>query len=248
MKKIEVNIKTFDGLHLNARVHEVDAPIWIIAVHGLGEHQKRHDHLFSLLGEDFNILTFDLRGHGLSDGAKADIDDFNHYVLDLKSVVKFLKKNYNMNEYLVFGHSMGGLITTRYIQSDCEYIPRAVFLSSPAIGSAGTAAKLIKLFPTSFVSSLAGMSKGVYLKGVLDLKKLSHNYLIYKNYIKDPLCSLKVNSRLLLKILEAGFEAQTQASPVECEVFGAIGSDDALVGVESTVDFFKKINRNMSRV
>ena len=243
MKKIEANIKTFDGLQLNAKVHEVGAPIWIIVVHGLGEHQQRHDHLFSLLGEDFNILTFDLRGHGLSDGAKADVLDFNHYIQDLNSVVKFLKKDYNLDQYLILGHSMGGLITARYIQSDYEDMPEGVFLSSPAIGSTGVASKILKFLPDGIIKSLANFNKGVYLKGILDLKKLSHNYLIYKNYIKDPLCSLKVNSRLLLKVLEAGLEALGQASPVKCKVYGAIGSGDALVAVDSTVNFFKKLNR-----
>lgn len=223
-------------------IHEVGSPLWLIVVHGLGEHQGRHDHIFKLLGEDVNILTFDLRGHGLSGGAKADIDSFDHYISDLNKVVSYLKKNYNLKDYILMGHSMGGLISTRFVQSDYSSKPVALFLSSPALGITGLAKKAFSILPDSLVDKLANLNKGLYLKGVLDLKKLSHHYLVYTNYVNDSLCSLKTNSRLLFKIIKESALANENYQSIDLPTYGAIGSADVLVDVESCEDFFDKID------
>lgn len=242
MNKINVSLKVDSEINLEMLIHEVGAPIWLVLVHGLGEHQVRHDHIFKLVGEDVNILSFDLRGHGLSGGPRADVESFDDYVSDLNKVITYLKKNYNMNDFILLGHSMGGLISTRYVQSNYPYKPSALFLSSPALGITGVAKKVFNLLPESFISKLSSLKRGIYLKGVLDLKKLSHHYLVYTNYVKDPLCCLKTNSRLLFKIIKESNLACENYQSINIPTYGAIGSGDVLVDVNSCVKFFDKIN------
>jgi alpha-beta hydrolase superfamily lysophospholipase len=241
LNKINVELKVDSDVNLSMNIHEVGSPLWLIVVHGLGEHKGRHDYLFKLVGEDVNILTFDIRGHGLSDGAKADISSFDLYISDLDKVVSYLEKNYNLKDYILLGHSMGGLISTRFVQTNFSHKPVALFLSSPALGITGMAKKTFNFLPDNVVEKLASLKKGIYLKGVLDLKKLSHHYLVYTNYINDPLCSLKTNTRLLFKIVNESGLAFENYQSITIPTYGAIGSADVLVDVDSGIDFFDKI-------
>ncbi len=230
-------------MELALRIHEVGAPIWLIVVHGLGEHKDRHDHFFRNFGEDFNIVTFDLRGHGESDGKRATVDLFDHFIDDLNSLVEFLQKNYNLQQYILFGHSMGGLISTRFVQQEPILKPKLLFLSSPALGVTGVIKNALKVLPNSFVTKLASFNRGIYLKGVLDLKKLSHNFSTYEDYLKDPLCSLKINTKLLFKIIEEANNAQEQVFQIDIPMYGVIGSKDVLVDPLACQDFFKASGR-----
>lgn len=242
LNKIRTQILSRDKIKIDLTLHEVGSPIWLILVHGLGEHKDRHSYLYDLIGQDFNIAMLDLRGHGKSEGTRSDVNDFYSYLDDLELMIKFLQKDFKMNDFILMGHSMGGLIVTRFLQEK-SIKPIAAFLSSPALGVSGILNKVIKRSPFSFIDKLASLNKGIYLKGILDLKKLSHNYLVYKDYINDPLNSLKTNSRLLFKIIREGQKSHEKVTSINTKVYGAIGSDDALVSFEDCKQFFNNLNR-----
>src|SRR3990167_8856677 len=103
-------IKMHDGVEISCQIKEMGGPIWLVATHGIGEHQERHQYLSDIFGQYFNVFRYDLRGHGRSGGPRGDISSFGQYMEDLNELIQFLHQEYRMKRYVLFGHSMGALI------------------------------------------------------------------------------------------------------------------------------------------
>ena len=88
----------------------------LIVTHGIGEHCGRHQYLNEVLGNQFNIFYYDLRGHGKSDGKSAWVENFEQFYDDLFEIYQHIKENFSEQKISLFGHSMGGLITAGFLQ------------------------------------------------------------------------------------------------------------------------------------
>lgn len=238
-------VKTKDNINLNCRVMENGSPVWIIVTHGLGEHCLRHSHFFRAFSQYFNICLYDLRGHGNSGGSRANVGTFRDYIDDLDDIVAYLREEYGMDRHYLFGHSMGGLITASYMQKkvpkDCY--PEKVFLSAPAVAGSGVAGDFFRVAPLGLNKALASIPFSIPVKGVLDLKKLSHDPRVYQEYVKDPLNNLKVHTHLLFEILAESREVFSKPLRVEGDLYVAIGSEDVLVNAPACVNYFEKTEK-----
>lgn len=239
------DIISFDGTILKCLIRETGSSKWLIVTHGLGEHSGRHEFILKLFSQNFNIAIYDLRGHGKSGGKRAYVDDFQFFLKDLHSVVGYLKKEFSMTNYTLFGHSMGGLITASYLQNmaDPHFYPDTVFLSSPAVAAPGL---MGPLFSNSPKFMLDGLSKfpTVPLQGLLDLKKLSHDSRVYESYIKDELCLLKIHTKLFFELLKTARDTFSRPLRAECPLYVSIGTGDVLVNPKAIITYFKKVEKN----
>lgn len=238
-------IKTRDNLDLSAQVMENGSPVWIIVTHGLGEHCARHSHLFKVFSQYFNICLYDLRGHGNSGGDRGNVGGFKDYVDDLQEVIEYLQQEYGLKRYFLLGHSMGGLITSSYMQNKVskELYPEKVFLSSPMVAASGGLGAFFKIAPVWFNQSLAAIPPSVRLKGMLDLKKLSHDPRVHTNYVNDPLNILKIHSHLFFEILAHSREVFSKPLRIECELYVGIGSEDVTVSAGACIEYFRKVEK-----
>lgn len=85
----------------------------IIITHGIAEHSGRYDEITSKLNEaGFNVVRYDLRGHGQSQGKRGALKNFHLMIDDLHEIVKEEKKQ--AQKVFLIGHSMGGLIVNMY--------------------------------------------------------------------------------------------------------------------------------------
>jgi len=103
----------------------------VVLVHGYGEHIGRYEHVARALTERGSaVIGPDHVGHGRSEGEQALVEDFETVVDDLRKVVQQARGELPV---VMVGHSMGGLIATRYAQRHREELAGLV-LSGPAIG------------------------------------------------------------------------------------------------------------------
>lgn len=103
----------------------------VVLVHGYGEHMGRYEHVAqALVARGSAVVGPDHIGHGRSPGDRAVVDDFESVVDDLRAVVQATCGDLQV---VMVGHSMGGLIATRYAQRHREDLAGLV-LSSPAVG------------------------------------------------------------------------------------------------------------------
>ena len=87
----------------------------LIVVHGIAEQSGRYSNLVNyFVPKGYAIYSFDLRGHGKSDGKRSYVERFSYYLDDLKAFCnKVSEENKNMKTFLV-GHSMGSTIAIAY--------------------------------------------------------------------------------------------------------------------------------------
>ncbi len=233
-----------DGTVLKVYLKESGSPKWLIVTHGLGEHALRHQYLFKLFNQGFNIIMYDLRGHGQSGGKRSYVEKFGEFYKDLETIIRFLKSEYAMKDYMLLGHSMGGLITAGFLQSHTPegMYPSKVFLSSPAAAAAGILGPIFGNAPHLLFQALEKMPS-VPLAGMLDIKKLSHDSRIYESYIKDELCSLKIHSHLFFELLNEARNVFSKPLRAQCELFCSVGTGDVLVGHKMIIDYFRNIEK-----
>lgn len=89
----------------------------IVIVHGFGEHCARYDHVaaaFNAAG--YTVFSYDQRWHGQSPGRRAYIEDFARLSRDLSHYLAHVANLTGDAPYFIFAHSMGGLVTSRYLQ------------------------------------------------------------------------------------------------------------------------------------
>lgn len=103
----------------------------VVLVHGYGEHVGRYEHVAdALVARGSSVVGPDHVGHGESSGEQALVEDFEAVVDDLRAVVDAARGDLPV---VMVGHSMGGLIATRYAQRHRDDLAGLV-LSGPAIG------------------------------------------------------------------------------------------------------------------
>ncbi|HXH74898.1 MAG TPA: alpha/beta fold hydrolase [Bacteriovoracaceae bacterium] len=239
------DIVSFDGTLLKCLVRETGSSNWLIVTHGLGEHLGRHEYILKLFSQSFNIAIYDLRGHGRSGGKRGFVEDFQDYLMDLQAVISFLRKDFSMTKYNLFGHSMGGLITAAYLQNTAakDFYPEKVFLSSPAVGAGGVLGPVMAAAPM-FVFDALRRCPTIPLKGVLNLRRLSHDSRVYESYIKDEFNVKKVHSKLFWELLKMSRDVFSRPLRAECPLFCSIGSDDGLVHPQLMIKYFTTVEKN----
>jgi len=89
---------------------------YAVFTHGYAEHSRRYDHLFQFFTSlSWGLITYDVRGHGDSEGQRGHIEHFDLYVVDLDMIVKEGEQLYPQKPCALVAHSNGGLITAYYL-------------------------------------------------------------------------------------------------------------------------------------
>lgn len=241
-------IKMRDGAELYVKIKESASPVWIVATHGIGEHMERHHYLTEMFGHDFNIIQYDLRGHGRSTGRRAYVEDFGLYMEDLKEIVQFLKDKYRMERHVLFGHSMGGLITCAYIQNYVEEAnyPVRLIVNAPPVGAEGILGTLVKILPQNILQLACDIPFTVPLKNLVDLKYLSHDPRVKEDYINDELNSLKLESKLIFELMKTSQRTFSRPLRSKCPSYVTIGDSDRIVGSRELIEYFSTVDKSFN--
>ena len=108
-----------------------DARYVAIVVHGYAEHVGRYAHVIErLLADGATVYGLDHLGHGRSEGERALVTEGEHLTADLGLLVTLARSENPGLPLVMIGHSMGGLIATRYAQTHPGRARRARALGS----------------------------------------------------------------------------------------------------------------------
>ena len=117
----------------------------VCLLHGYLEHSGIYQPIIrEILEQGFSIITYDLPGHGLSDGSPASIKNFDHYQQVLMAVYQYVKHADQLPKpWVGIGQSTGGAIwmhhLLEYAEKRQDPIVDRVLLLSPLIRPAKTA-------------------------------------------------------------------------------------------------------------
>ncbi len=115
-----------NGIRLHYLEHEGGGPA-LVLTHGLSANARFFDVLASALTPELRVLSFDLRGRGLSDKPDAGYSMADH-ASDLLGTLDAL----GLDRVLLGGHSFGGLLTIYVAATAPERVERALVLDAPA--------------------------------------------------------------------------------------------------------------------
>jgi alpha-beta hydrolase superfamily lysophospholipase len=103
----------------------------VVVVHGYAEHSARYQHVAEILSAAGSaVYAEDHLGHGRSEGERALITDFEHVVDDLASLADLATGEHPGLPLLFMGHSMGGLLASRYAQRHPERVAGLLLLGA----------------------------------------------------------------------------------------------------------------------
>lgn len=251
MRSEQRMVSTFDGERLFVNLSEMGHKYWIIMTHGIGEHSGRHQHVATFFSQYANVCLYDLRGHGKSSGERAHVNDFFSFSKDLMAIISYLKDEFKMTNFILYGHSMGALITSDFIQNhklirpdflskNNNFYPSLVFLSAPPVQPAGWIGSLVKKIPQYWLNILAGFNRSTKVAGLVDIFYLSHDVRVFEDYLKDPLNSTKLHTKLLLQLVKRARLVFGRPLAAECNIHVVIGTKDRLVSYKDVVDYFHR--------
>ena len=104
-----------------------------VIVHGIHEHSGRYAYVGArLAAAGFATYAADHRGHGRSDGRRANIERMALIVADLGSLVRFAIERHPDQPVFMVGCSLGGLIALQYATAPNTPLDGLV-LSAPAV-------------------------------------------------------------------------------------------------------------------
>ncbi|MDQ3759323.1 MAG: lysophospholipase [Actinomycetota bacterium] len=124
-----------------------DASFIALIAHGYGEHARRYDHVAErLVSEGATVYAPDHLGHGLSEGERALVAQGEALTADLHLVAEIARGAHPGLPVVLIGHSMGGIVATRYAQRHPDELT-ALVLSGPVIGGNAAIMGLLELDP-----------------------------------------------------------------------------------------------------
>lgn len=128
--------KGTDNVNLFYRKFEIDqSKASIVIVHGFTENTYRYNELiYYFLKQNYSVYIYDQRCHGLSERLSDTynmiyVKKFDDYVQDLK---KFLDEIVHHSNIFLYGHSMGGTVIIRFLQT-CQSSIKFCLLSAPML-------------------------------------------------------------------------------------------------------------------
>lgn len=193
----------------------------LFLVHGLGEYSGRYiDFIKKLNNLKINVYTFDLPGHGNSPGKKGDIKSFYE-------IYSFIDE-FAPDDFILYGHSLGGLISLRYGEMDLKK-PKKLILSSPAIGNIAQKKLLLKIM--SLFPSLS-FSNGI------SSDEISSDYKENNKYIEDPMIHNKITIRTAKQMFDESERALKEIDKIDFPTLLLYGEEDKIINVSE----YEKIN------
>ena len=87
----------------------------LLIAHGFAEHSGRYGNVVNyFVPRGYSVYALDHRGHGRSDGARIQVEDFHDYIVDLKTFFDIVRQNNPSEKIFLVGHSMGSVISLAY--------------------------------------------------------------------------------------------------------------------------------------
>lgn len=193
----------------------------VLLAHGYGEHLGRYEHVATrLVADGAMVVGVDHLGHGRSGGERVLVQDFETVVADLHTADLEARDRWPGLPVILIGHSMGGLIASRYAQRYGDTLV-ALVLSGPVIGRLDFVEQLLALDEIPDVP--------------LDVAVLSRDPSVGEAYDADPLIWHGPFKRATLEAIRRTLAAiEAGGSIGQLPLLWIHGADDQLVPIEGS--------------
>ncbi|MGI6781822.1 MAG: alpha/beta fold hydrolase [Acholeplasmataceae bacterium] len=222
---------------IHIRTYEVEKPkATIVFSHGIAEHHLRYKTLIDYLNESgYNVLAYDLRGHGKSGGKRGYIKSANVYVEDLNYLIGVAKEKYNQKVFLI-GHSLGALIGNLYLISrSFDELNVDGVVGSGTAGNYQKASNILRYLPVNLLWF-------VKIKTNFKDPNLYQDPTQTINFVKDDFLLDSFYLTLIDRTMIKGMRRLKKSmSKIETPYLFVHGEDDNIIPIKSSKNLFNHI-------
>lgn len=235
-------LETADGIRLHVVENSPCESIGsVLLVHGLGEHSGRYKHVVEVLNRSgLNVVQFDHRGHGHSEGQRGHLANYEHFLDDVSLVLNNMAERRPTHKIVLYGHSMGGGIIANWS------LRRHEEWSDHVIGAVLSSPWLRLTFPPSKfkLMLIKHLSKCIPTLGIptqLRVQDLCRDEEAAERFKKDDLNHGRITLKAAWECYLAGRWAMENAQKFPVPVLAIHGSEDRITSPEATHQFCEKI-------
>lgn len=211
----------------------------IVLVHGQGEHSGRYGYAAAALNRrGYDVYSGDLPGHGRSGGLRGHIDRFDDYLRVVDEWLTAARRRQSGAPVFLLGHSVGGLIAIRYLETQPNAASLAgAVLSSPALRlrypiapwKTAIGRRLDRLFP------LLRMSSG------LEGQRATRNEEVRAVSAQDPLMVRVASVRFYNELIRAQQAALQAADRITLPLLLLHGGADEIIEPAASLEFGQRL-------
>lgn len=232
----------------------------VVALHGYADHCGRYDELADFLVQRGHaVCRFDARGHGKSGGQRGRVDGIAEYVADARAVVELACEQYPGWPLVLFGHSNGGLVAARALQTGAiGQASDAAPSGAPATGIAArgllSTSPLIELtrrkkaVPDGVARLLSKLAPHVPLPNGIRSEELTHDPARIAAHRADRLVHRCATPRWYWSMTLAGRDALADAPRLTLPMLVLLGDADPIVEPRATQAFFDRAGARDKRL
>lgn len=213
----------------------------VIIVHGWGEHAGRYAHVAAWFAEcGLAAWALDQRGHGRSSGRRGDIARFAQFLADVVALRKRVQAA-TPGPQLLLGHSNGGLIVLRYLQTAPEALAGAI-VTSPFL-DVGFPVPRVK---EAFARFAVHLVPSLRIPTGLVLAHLSTDPAVVEAARTDPYCHQVMTPRAWHEIRAAQRDARAEAPRIDTALFMGLAAEDRIASTPASTAFAAALTGNVT--
>jgi pimeloyl-ACP methyl ester carboxylesterase len=210
----------------------------LVFVHGLTGSSSAWKKYEERFGKTYDILSFDLCGHGKSVRKESDKDYvIERFADDLKELLNFL----HIEKCVLIGHSFGAVVALEFLLQNPDKVMSAIFLS-PDFYTKGISLTKITFPIIVLVSYIARIFPVFKHKGRhidYDRYRNTGDWNLRRMFADIPNTGLHVYLYCLRQLY--GFDYRNRLKDIGVPVLIIHGKRDTLVPYQHSIDFAKEI-------
>lgn len=217
---------TLDGARLALRREPAQASrrAALILLHGFGDHSGRYAHVAAWLAQrGIAVYALDQRGHGHSPGTRGHIARFAQYLSDVVALRKLVAAE-APGPQLMLGHSFGGLVTLRFLETAPAGIAGAI-VSSPFLA----VEMRVPRWKTTLGSLLADILPALPIPTGMNLGDLCTDPSVVAATQADPLYHLVMTPRAWREITAGQRHLAAEKDRIAVPLFFGLAGNDRIV-------------------
>jgi alpha-beta hydrolase superfamily lysophospholipase len=204
-------------------------------IHGLGEHSSRYKNWAEkLVGERIIVRSFDMRGHGRSEGKKGHSKRYSKLLQDIDAFINQSMAEYPDLPQFLYGHSLGANLVLNYATKNIVNL-KGVIVTSPWLKLTNPPSRILLLI----ADSLSNLFPALLTNNTIKPEDLSRNLKVVHDYRTDNLVHDRISLRLFKQVYYAGLSVSKNIYKINLPLLVMHGTQDNVTSCKATREFVR---------
>lgn len=213
----------------------------LVLLHGFGDHGGRYADVAAWFVErGLGVYALDQRGHGRSPGKRGHVSRFAQFLSDVAALRKLVALEAGGPQVLL-GHSFGGTVALRYLETEPEGLAGAI-VSSPFL----EVAMAVPAWKRWMARALEGVLPALPVATGLDLAHLSTDPAVGQAARSDPLYHRVMTPRAYREVLAAQAAVVAEGRHIRAPLLLLLAGDDRIVSRPASEAFARSLTGDVT--